>query len=247
MSGPKLAHAVAVVLLALSMGALALNVNAGTIEQIRESSADEPRLGLRTTLQPSDPPTILVTRGSTKLPAGCRPRDAALLVASFFTAFNHRDQARLSRVFRAPRGIRISQEFKWYSVYDTVDDYVAGDVRRLMAYFTRRQKHHERLRLRLLDIAGGPRGSGTAGFGFVLIRRADDFPAGLGGKAGIAEGKGEMNCRAQTIYVWSMSMEMAAGERFPHGLFQAPGPCPLPRHWDPVNGPIIACARSPRP
>jgi len=47
----------------------------------------------------------------------------------------------------------------------------------------------------------------NVGFVFVVTREAPDLPAGLGGPARIASGKGALNCQNLRIFNWTMEMK----------------------------------------
>jgi hypothetical protein len=99
----------------------------------------------------------------------------------------------------------IGPDFGWYSLTSNVGQhFVARDRNTLERYLRQRQRAHERLRL--LGLRMTPRTQDTVNIVFLLVRTADDLPAGLGGPKRVAEGKGGINCRDGTVLVWSMAM-----------------------------------------
>ena len=133
--------------------------------------------------------------------------------------------------------------FRWYSVtegragdgpwrhsvfYDRVD---------LFPYFATRRKQNERWELISVNIgiASSSR-PGAVGIGYTIRRSADDLPSSL---AEYAQGKGEIDCPAQRIFVWSMGQDER--DRVPAGEVVAS--CPVPAGWTPGSA-ILACSRS---
>jgi hypothetical protein len=178
---------------------------------------------------------ILVTRDSVSLPAGCSPRQVATLLQRFTAAFNRGDRAALRRFFpledpTGPFGEPAGTVFRWYSVSEGIGRGVAFyDLDDLFAYFVRRHLQGERLTVLSVDVGVGR--TRTVGIGYALRREASDLPPTLGA---FVHGKGEIDCRGQRIYVWSM------------GHDDAPDPsvaCPKPAKWTP-SGPVLACSRS---
>lgn len=182
---------------------------------------------------PSD--EIVVTRDSISLPAGCTPRQVASLLMRFTTAFNRGDRAALTRLFpeQDPPGRAREPDgtvFRWYSVTEVTGRTVAFyDLKDLFPYFARRHLQGERLRLLSVDVGPSSRRE-AVGIGYALRREANDLPPNL---SPYAHGKGEIDCRRQRIYVWSMG----------HGGREPVVACPRPADWTPV-GPVLACARS---
>lgn len=188
-------------------------------------------------------PRIVVTRTQAGLPAGCRPADAARLLHQAFAAFSHHRTEAFVRHFVSP-SVRNAERFRWFFISDGFANVHALTAAALRRYARLRAPLHDRILLRQIDI-GVDRVLGTAGFAFVAQRAADDRPVAAGGSAGILEGKGEYDCDAQTIHVFSASMEEAPGRRYPHP-FGRKGPCPLPRGWTPELPYIVACVRGDR-
>lgn len=186
---------------------------------------------------------IVVTRTQTGLPRACRPRDAARFVQGMFTAFSTGDRDRFLRIFFGPRVP--TERFRWFSIVDGVSDVNAVTRSQLLNYLASRVRKRDRVKLRHIDVKVD-RVQEVADFGFFAVRRADDLPPDRGGSAGIFEGKGAYNCRAQTMIVFSASMEPAPGQRYPHPLTGKNGPCPLPVGWHPLDGPVVACTHATR-
>lgn len=190
---------------------------------------------------PHDPPVaLLVTRDDPGLPSGCRPWQVAGLITTFFDAFNRGDQAQLARFWMLPKASD-AQGQRWYSV--TEDDpkqggshFVAYNQSDLLAYFAKRIAQHERLQLVMVDV-GQSRG-GDVGISYVLIRQADDLKPGLGGPERFAVGKGEINCKKQMLFIWSMAQNSGTSEEIVPFW-----PCPKPPDWSPGTS-AIACSRS---
>lgn len=167
---------------------------------------------------------IVVTRESGMLPSGCTPREAAALLVRFTEAFNRGDGKGLERVFAAEDGDhavwRNAPFFRWYSdgratVYDVKD---------LGPYFERRHRRNERLEL--VAVRVGPSNvGGAAAIVYTIRREADDVTGGL------RTGKGELDCAAQRIFVWSMGAAQGV---------QPGAGCPVPEGW--AGTPIVACS-----
>ena len=178
---------------------------------------------------------IIVTRKDPSLPDGCRPRQVAGLVTSFFDAFNEGDQGRLARFFVAkyPQspGLFGGSASNGFSTYRRDD---------LLKYFARRHEHKERLQLLRMDVdePGWDRGVGEGAF--VITRHADDLRPGLGGPNRVARGKFILDCKTRRIMRWQMAMEMPGYDRqlvSPHN-----GPCKEPPGWKPGTAALV-CAR----
>lgn len=178
---------------------------------------------------------VVITRDALRLPAGCSVSETTALVTGFLDAFNRGDSTELDRFF-APAG-EAPTDFKWYSSGEEMPGWrrhhAVRDRGSLLAYFGERHARRETIQLVSIDIGAG-RGR-EIGIGYVLIRRADDLPEGLGGPLRIAHGKGAIDCSRGLIYVWSMGMSGdATGETS----------CPTPRGWTP-GSPVLACTRGP--
>ena len=191
---------------------------------------------------------IIVTRDSGSLPSGCTPRETAELLVRLADAVGAGDMKALDRLFaiedppgQAPEPAGLA--FRWFSVtegragdgpwrhsvfYDRVD---------LFPYFAARRKANERWELVSVNIgiASSSR-PGAVGIGYTIRRSADDLPSSL---TEYAQGKGEIDCPAQRIFVWSMGQDER--DRVPAGEVVAS--CPVPAEWTPGSA-IIACSRS---
>jgi hypothetical protein len=107
--------------------------------------------------------------------------------------------------------------------------YDRGD---LFQYLAERHVHHERWEL--VSVAVTPsRTMGAAGITYAFRRTADDLPPWL---AGLAGGKGGMDCAAGRIFLWSSGQNDAAAGVGPT--------CPRPRGWSP-GAAILACTQGP--
>ncbi len=130
--------------------------------------------------------------GDPKLPAGCNsPQETAVLIAKFLDAFNRGDKRELGRSFGA--------DLMWYSVTEPKTNFVGYSQGDLLRYFEGRHAHHERLQLVSIDVRG-PSWHGGVDIVYTLTRKADDL--GLQGQS--LSGKGAVNCKDRTIFVWSM-------------------------------------------
>lgn len=183
---------------------------------------------------------IVVTRSAANLPTACRPGAAARQLQRLFDAWTRGDSRRFIAAFSVSTP-RLGEPFRWLSIYDGVIDSTATTKRALTALLARRHAQKDAIRLRRVDIVVD-RGRGVAAMGVVATRTAEDLPKNLGGTAGIIEGKAELSCRTRTVHVMSLSMEPAAG-RYPHPLTGRGSPCPTPKGWNPVSGPVVACIR----
>jgi hypothetical protein len=188
---------------------------------------------------------IVVTRDSGSLPSGCTPRETAELLVRFTEAVNAGDTEALDRLFTIedPPGRAVERPlpfFRWYSVTEgRVGDrpwrhtvfYDRADV---FPYFTARHRQSERWELIAVDV--GPAGwiPGAAGITYWIRRDAGDLPPSL---TRLAIGKGDIDCAAQRIFVWSMGQD---------DQNRVGTPCPLPPGWTPGSA-IVACSRSEEP
>lgn len=152
---------------------------------------------------------------ATQTPPGCKREEVTRLVERFLDAFNRGDQEQLARFF-GPR-------FEWYSVGDgkrhslaynpngglRVGGFPAGlevtvghqDL--LLPYFAQRHAEGERLRLR--ELSSNYEGvRDIAHITYTLDRTADDLAPAPGAAARETTGKGAIDCRDQTLMVWSM-------------------------------------------
>jgi hypothetical protein len=166
---------------------------------------------------------VAVTRDDPTLPAECRPGTLARRIAAFFDAFNRGDPSAVHYV--APSG-------GWYSVTEgRRRHFVTYSRRGLPAYFARRHRHGERLRL--VELAVGY-ANGLGQIEYRLERRAGDLRR-LGITGTTALGKGAVDCEAGRIVVWSMGMPPGRGDAFIDADI-----CPPPRAR---RAAIVACAR----
>jgi hypothetical protein len=114
-----------------------------------------------------------------------------MLIADFLSAFNRGDKPQLGRFF--------GSDLMWYSVTEPERNFVASSQGDLLSYFEARHSHHERLQLVSIDVRG-PSWHGGVDLVYTLTRQADD----LGPRGQFLLGKGAVNCRDRTIFVWSM-------------------------------------------
>lgn len=164
---------------------------------------------------------VIVTSDDDALPEGCRPRPVAELLIRFLDAFNQGRQAELSSAFFVSEGPSPPDfssvdysPWSWYSSSEIGDDgmvmrhFTTSDQGELLRYFARR--HREGESMRLLKVSLTQTGlldmESNVGFVFVVTREAPDLPAGLGGPARIAYGKGALNCENLRIFTWTMDM-----------------------------------------
>ena len=169
---------------------------------------------------PAPLPSVIITRDDSGLPAGCKVREVADFISTFFDAFNRGDRTQLTRFF--------ASSLEWYTVTDAKGGMTVSTRDDLLTYFADRHKHHERLRLLKIRVSG-PSWHGGADIVFLLTRQADDFDGGSQGQAVLANGKGAMFCKERAIFVWAM----ATGSGF--------GECSEPAKI-PANT-VVACAR----
>lgn len=203
------------VLLIAALAALAVSAGAGTSEE------------------------IVVTRDSQSLSSGCTPRETAVLLVRLAEAVTAGDRRALERLFAIedpPGRGRIDKPepyFRWYSL----DETALYDRAQLFPYFARRHRENERWQLIAVDM-GRSWIPGSVGIGYAFRRSAGDLPATA---TELAQGKGEIDCAAQRIFVWSMGQGDSRSPAQPRIT-----PCPLPESWT-VGDPIVACSRSATP
>ena len=106
-------------------------------------------------------------------------------------AFNRGNSGQLGRVF--------GSDLMWYSVTEPDRNVVAYGRGDLLKYFEGRHMHHERLQLASIEVRG-PSWHGGVDLVYTVTRQADD----LGPQGQFLHGKGAVNCRDRTIFVWSM-------------------------------------------
>ena len=191
---------------------------------------------------------IVVTRDSGALPSGCTPRETAELLIRLADAVTSGEAAALDMLFTTddPPGRVDGADglaFRWFSVTEgRVGDRpwrhtVFYDRAPLFPYFAERHRQNERWDLIAVDMgASSSRRPGGVGIGYTIRRSADDLPESV---AEFVRGKGEIDCVAQRIYLWSMGQDDGATFTFGTG-------CPLPNGWSPGDA-VIACSRSLKP
>lgn len=214
------------VVLLLFLVFLAISCKAGV--ENRETTARE-------SYEPTEP--VVVTRADPSLPAGCRPREVAGLITNFFETFNDGDQDRLPRFFDAV-GPNETQPPVLYAAYTSrKEGFSTKNEDELLKYFAKRHEQNERLELVKVGVGGSWRPN-SANISFVVIRRADDLTASLGSPEQIATGKGGIDCRQQTFYLWNMSMEngQSNDQNIPKW------PCKEPTDWK-AGRAALACGR----
>lgn len=194
---------------------------------------------------------IIVTRDNSAFPPSCRPHEVARFLIGFFDAVNRGDQNQLPTFFRSDFDFFAVAEgdprnggrgFFFYDPQNSSLRFFEGppqavQVRSrddLLPYFVERHKQGERLRLVTVDLAYEAQRD-LAQIAFVVVRYADDLPTGLGGPDRIAEGKGAISCKNQTIVAWNMSMNEK-----PLGPLRLS--CPEPPNGTPLNT-VVACSR----
>jgi hypothetical protein len=197
---------------------------------------------LASTSDVTDP--IVVTRDAQALPAGCAPRETALLLARFADAVSAGDLDALDRLFAVedPPGRALEPAgtvFRWYSVtegragaprpwrhvafYDRTD---------LFPYFAERHRLNERWEL--VSVAVTPsRTRGAAGITYTIRRTADDLPPWLNA---FGSGKGGVDCTAGRIFLWSWGQNDTSVD--------VGSTCPRPRAWS-AGAAIFACTQGP--
>jgi len=195
---------------------------------------------------------VIVTSASSALPEGCRPRPVAEVVIRFVDAFNRGDQASLSRIFfvsEGPSPPDFSQAgyypWSWYSSREVGADgrvashFTTTEQGELLRYFA--ERHGQGERLQLLKVSLTQQGlldeESNVGFLFTLTRDAKDLGPGFGGPAGIAYGKGALNCENGQIFTWNMDMKL--GEKRT-AREAAAWLCEDPPGWRPGEG-VVAC------
>jgi hypothetical protein len=140
-------------------------------------------------------------------PVGCSQAEIADLLARFFAAHSRGDLAALRRFFpNQDSGTggpdNITTHFQWFSVTEArpqqgrqhLSVYRLED---LWAYFAARQEQREWMQLTRVTV-NEVTPDGVAQIVYALAREADDLPPHA------MSGKGAVNCKDQTIIVWSM-------------------------------------------
>ena len=164
------------------------------------------------------PTAAVPTQNTSMYPAACTPTEVEAFLGRFFDAFNRGDLAALRTFFpdeATGRGVpdHTGEKFVWYSVNDQRPDgsrrhFVAHDLPTLWAYFAERHAHHETLRL--ANVLVRKQDAMTANLTVFVHRAADDVPPEAGDPPGQATGKAVVNCRDQTIRVWSIGQGRAS-------------------------------------
>src|ERR671916_1336982 len=195
---------------------------------------------------------IIVTSSDEALPEGCHPRRVAGLLIWFVDAFNQGRQEELSSAFFVSEGpsppdfsTADYRSWSWYSSSEIGDDgtvkrsFTTSDQGELLRYFARRHRQGESMRLLKVSLTqtGLLESERNVGFVFVATREAPDLPAGLGGPARIAYGKGSLNCDNLRIFTWTMDMrtQEKRTEREAAGWL-----CGDPPGWRPGKA-VVAC------
>jgi len=152
------------------------------------------------------------TPSASTYPAGCTPAEVEAFLARFLDAFNRGDQAALHTFFPATATGRsipdfTGEKFVWYSMTDNRLDgskrhFVTFDLPTLWTYFEERHGQHEAMRLASVRVS--KQDIFVANMELYLYRSADDLPPSAGVPPGQATGKGVMNCRDQTLLVFSL-------------------------------------------
>jgi hypothetical protein len=171
---------------------------------------------------PAHTSEVIVTSSDDALPEGCSPRRVAGLLIRFLDAFNQGRREDLSSAFFVSEGPSPPdfssadyRSWSWYSSSQIGDDgtvirnFTTSDQGELLGYFARRHRKGETMRLLKVSLTQtGLLGmESNVGFVFVVTREAPDLPAGLGGPARIASGKGALNCQNLRIFNWTMEMK----------------------------------------
>lgn len=147
---------------------------------------------------PSRPPS------QSAVPTACAGDEVKKLLTDFIDAFNTgRDPARLFAP-TAESGIdaksRFASRFHWYSVSGGgIPNLAIYERSDLAAYFSRRLAANERIALVSLTYTPDAERYPRADVSFVVIRTASDL-----GSVGEQVGKAAINCRDQTILVWTI-------------------------------------------
>ena len=118
-------------------------------------------------------------------------------------------------------------------------NFTTSDQSELLRYFAKRHRQSESMRLLKVSLTktGLLDMESNVGFVFVATREASDLPAGLGGPARIAYGKGALNCENLRIFNWSMDMK--TGEKRTERE-AANWLCANPPGWRPGEA-VVAC------
>jgi len=195
---------------------------------------------------------IIVTSSDEALPESCHPRRVAGLLIWFVDAFNQGRQEELSSAFFLSEGPSPPdfssadyRSWSWFSSSEIGADgkimrnFTTSDQGELLSYFARRHRQGESIRLLKVSLTktGLLDMESNVGFVFVATREAPDLPAGLGGPARIAYGKGALNCENLRIFNWTMDMK--TGEKRTERE-AADWLCTDPPGWRPDEA-VVAC------
>jgi hypothetical protein len=195
---------------------------------------------------------IIVTSSDEALPESCHPRRVAGLLIWFVDAFNQGRQEELSSAFFLSEGPSPPdfssadyRSWSWFSSSEIGADgkitrnFTTSDQGELLRYFARRHRQGESIRLLKVSLTktGLLDMESNVGFVFVATREAPDLPAGLGGPARIAYGKGALNCENLRIFNWTMDMK--TGEKRTERE-AADWLCTDPPGWRPGEA-VVAC------
>jgi hypothetical protein len=139
--------------------------------------------------------------------AVCTQASVSQLVQAFVDNFNRGDIQPLDKLVAEPG------QFAWYST-DSPGQRINDEAYNrssLMAYFTNRHNHHERLKLQEFRFTGIS-GTGRGNFEFKLTRSSDDglSSAGYGGK-----GAADCSRVPNTLVAWSMARESFLSSNVP--------------------------------
>ena len=195
---------------------------------------------------------IIVTSSDKALPDGCHPRRVAGLLIWFVDAFNQGRQEELASAFFVSEGPSPPdfssadyRSWSWFSSSGIGADgtvtrnFTTSDQGELLRYFAKRHRQGESMRLLKVSLTktGLLDMESNVGFVFVATREAPDLPAGLGGPARIAYGKGALNCENLRIFNWTMDMK-AGEDRTEREA--ADWLCTDPPGWRPGEA-VVAC------
>jgi hypothetical protein len=170
------------------------------------------------------------------LPAGCQPRDVAGLVTRFVDAFNEGDTKQVLNYFAESGDAQTN--FQWFAVNGRARNgkrphFVARSRGQLEMYVSGR--HRAGQRLHLLVIGVGPSGisSSSAATTFALWAGGGTL---VDERSALFEGKAEINCLNQTIYVWTMGVTDRSVSSTVASI------CPLPNDWFGNRPTVVACS-----
>jgi hypothetical protein len=171
------------------------------------------------------------------LPAGCQPRDVAGLVTRFVDAFNEGDTKQVLQYFA--EGGDAQTNFQWYAVNGRARNgkrphFVARSRGQLEMYVSGRHRVGQRLHLLVIDVGPSGISSSSGATTFALWARGGALVAE---RSALLEGKAEINCLSQTIYVWTMGVTDRPVSSTVASI------CPLPKGWSGNAQTVVACSR----